>query len=148
MNPRGECNGYRKAEGAQDRTAPLDFVPLLNDPLYAVLPLEEDVGETVPVSYFEGRDFLIPSTGADLESLRVLERGGVHPRFSCLAMEDSAVIKMVEQGMGCSILSELVLKIRSSLDMEPPIRRLEETRKTCSWRLRRSGRACRRCWPR
>lgn len=63
-------------------TAPLDFVPLLNDPLYAVLPPEEDVGETVPVSYFEGRDFLIPSTGADLESLRVLERGGVHPRFS------------------------------------------------------------------
>ena len=91
-------------------TAPLDFVPLLNDPLYAVLPPEEDVGETVPVSYFEGRDFLIPSTGADLESLRVLERGGVHPRFSCLAMEDSAVIKMVEQGMGCSILSELVLR--------------------------------------
>ena len=68
------------------------------------------MGETVPVSYFEGRDFLIPSTGADLESLRVLERGGVHPRFSCLAMEDSAVIKMVEQGMGCSILSELVLR--------------------------------------
>lgn len=91
-------------------TVPLDFVPLLNDPLYAVLPPEEDVGETVPVSYFEGRDFLIPSTGADLESLRVLERGGVHPRFSCLAMEDSAVIKMVEQGMGCSILSELVLR--------------------------------------
>lgn len=91
-------------------TAPLDFVPLLNDPLYAVLPPEEDVGETVPVSYFEGRDFLIPSTGADLESLRVLERDGVHPRFSHLAMEDSAVVKMVEQGMGCSILSELVLR--------------------------------------
>ena len=67
-------------------TAPLDFVPLLNDPLYAVLPPEEDVGETVPVSYFEGRDFLIPSTGADLESLRVLERGGVHPRFSELVL--------------------------------------------------------------
>ena len=33
-------------------TAPLDFVPLLNDPLYAVLPPEEDVGATVP-----GADF-------------------------------------------------------------------------------------------
>ena len=35
---------------------------------------------------------------------------GVHPCISTIATQDSAVIKMVEQGMGCSILSELVLR--------------------------------------
>jgi len=34
----------------------------------------------------------------------------VTPQFSLIAMEDQAVIKMVEQGLGVSILSELVLK--------------------------------------
>ena len=38
-------------------TAPLDFVPLLNDPLYAVLPPEEDVGETVPSRILRGGIF-------------------------------------------------------------------------------------------
>lgn len=35
---------------------------------------------------------------------------GVRPYISAIATQDSAVIKMVEQGMGCSILSELVLR--------------------------------------
>ena len=35
---------------------------------------------------------------------------GVRPYISTIATQDSAVIKMVEQGMGCSILSELVLR--------------------------------------
>ena len=34
----------------------------------------------------------------------------VRPCISTIATQDSAVIKMVEQGMGCSILSELVLR--------------------------------------
>ena len=35
---------------------------------------------------------------------------GVRPCISTIATQDSAVIKMVEQGLGCSILSELVLR--------------------------------------
>ena len=35
---------------------------------------------------------------------------GVRPCISSIATQDSAVIKMVEQSMGCSILSELVLR--------------------------------------
>ena len=35
---------------------------------------------------------------------------GVRPCISTSATQDSAVIKMVEQGLGCSILSELVLR--------------------------------------
>ncbi len=90
-------------------TAPLDFVPLLNDPLYAVLPPEEDVGETVPSRILRGGIF----SSVHRRGSRVAARARAGRRasaLSCLAMEDSAVIKMVEQGMGCSILSELVLR--------------------------------------
>lgn len=91
-------------------TARLDFHPLFRDPYYAVLPPEEDPAETFSISAFQGRTFFIPSNGVDTEVLRILERSGVTPRFSLIATEDSAVIKMVEQGLGCSLLSELVLK--------------------------------------
>ena len=91
-------------------SAKLDFVPLLQDPLYAVLPPAAVPGETVSILSFEGKDFFVPSNGADLEVLRLLQKHGVTPKFSRIAMEDGAVIKMVEQGLGCSILSELILK--------------------------------------
>ena len=91
-------------------TARLDFHPLFRDPYYAVLPPEEAPAETFSISAFQGRTFFIPSNGVDTEVLRILERSGVTPRFSLIATEDSAVIKMVEQGLGCSMLSELILR--------------------------------------
>ena len=91
-------------------SAPLEFLPLLQDPYYAVLPPEERPEETFDISAFNGRTFFIPSKGVDTEVLRILERSGVTPRFSLIATEDSAVIKMVEQGLGCSLLSELILR--------------------------------------
>lgn len=91
-------------------SAPLEFLPLLQDPYYAVLPPEEKPGETFDISAFNGRTFFVPSNGVDTEVLRILERSGVTPRFSLIATEDSAVIKMVEQGLGCSLLSELILR--------------------------------------
>ena len=81
-------------------TARLDFHPLFRDPYYAVLPPEEAPTETFSISAFQGRTFFIPSNGVDTEVLRILERSGVTPRFSLIATEDSAVIKMVEQGLG------------------------------------------------
>ena len=91
-------------------TAKLDFFPLLRDPLYAVLPPDVMPGDTVPITDFNGKDFFVPSNGTDLEVLHVLRQYGVTPRFSRIAMEDNAVLTMVAQGLGCSILSELVLR--------------------------------------
>ena len=88
----------------------LEFIHLFDDPYYAVLPSSVEVGDTYDIRNFEGRDFLVPSYGMDLDILRTLQRHGVTPAFSLIAMEDQSVIKMVEQGLGVSILSELVLK--------------------------------------
>ncbi len=91
-------------------SARIDFIPLLRDPYYAVLPPSITAGETVAISSFTGRTFFIPSNGVDKDILHLLEENGVRPCISTIATQDSAVIKMVEQGLGCSILSELVLR--------------------------------------
>lgn len=88
----------------------IDFIPLLRDPYYAVLPPSITAGETVPISSFTGRTFFIPSNGVDKDVLHLLEENGVRPCISTIATQDSAVIKMVEQGLGCSILGGLVLR--------------------------------------
>jgi DNA-binding transcriptional LysR family regulator len=98
----------------------LEFIHLFDDPYYAVLPGSNDIGDTYDIHSFEGQNFLVPSYGMDLDILRTLQRHGVTPVFSLLAMEDQAVIKMVEQGLGVSMLSELVLKgCTSNLSLAP-----------------------------
>ncbi len=98
----------------------LEFIHLFDDPYYAVLPASVTAGDTYDVHNFEGQNFLVPSYGMDLDVLRTLQRYGVTPVFSLIAMEDQAVIKMVEQGLGASILSALVLKdCTSELTLAP-----------------------------
>lgn len=98
----------------------LEFISLFDDPYYAVLPPTMAAGDTYNIRDFDGKDFLMPSYGMDLDILRTLQRYGVTPNISLIAMEDQAVIKMVEQGLGVSILSELVLRgTTSSLTLAP-----------------------------
>ena len=98
----------------------LEFIHVFDDPYYAVLPPSMSAGDTFDIHGFEGQNFLVPSCGMDLDILRTLQRHGVTPLFSLLAMEDQAVIKMVEQGLGVSMMSELVLRgCTSNLTLAP-----------------------------
>jgi len=93
----------------------VDWVPLWDDPLLAILPPDYPVGdrERFPVHAFEGKEFLMPSLGFDLDILGVFEAQDVHPDIrSNTAVEDAAILSMVEHGLGMSILSQLVLQGR------------------------------------
>ena len=66
----------------------------------------------------------MPSLGFDLDILGVFEARGVHPDIrSNTAVEDAAILSMVEHGLGVSILSQLVLQGRQdnvlALPLEP-----------------------------
>ena len=105
----------------------VDWAPLWDDPLLAILPPDYPVGdrERFPVAAFEGKEFLMPSLGFDLDILGVFEARGVHPDIrSNTAVEDAAILSMVEHGLGVSILSELVLEGRRvnvrALPLDPP----------------------------
>jgi len=103
-----------------------DWVPLWDDPLLAILPAGDPSAgeESFPVSGFAGREFLMPSMGFDQDIMRVFLERGVEPDIKNTAVEDPAIVSMVEHGLGASILSELVLKgLRANvrcLPLEPP----------------------------
>ena len=104
-----------------------DWVPLWDDPLLAILPPDDPAGEgaSFPVEAFGGREFLMPSLGFDLDILGVFEAQLVRPDIrSNTAVEDAAILSMVEHGLGVSILSQLVLQGRRdnvrALPLDPP----------------------------
>lgn len=107
----------------------LEWTKLRDDPLLAILPPGEDLSgaETFDVRQFDGREFLMPSMGFDLDIMRVLNLQDIHPVIKNMQVSDSVVISMVEHGLGVSMLSELVLRGRRdrvlALPMEPPAAR-------------------------
>ena len=118
-----------------------DWVPLWDDPLLAILPPDYPAAgrDRFPVADFGGKEFLMPSLGFDLDILGVFAAPGVQPDIlSNTAVEDAAILSMVEHGLGVSILSQLVLQGRRdnvrALPLDPPacrhmgvaIRSLEE----------------------
>ena len=104
----------------------LDWVPLRDDPLLAILPPDFDLRgrQSFPVGGFEGQEFLMPSLGFHLDIMRALNAQGVSPQIRNPQVSDSVIISMVEHGLGLSILSELVLQGRRddvlAVPLDPP----------------------------
>ena len=93
----------------------LDWTPLWDDELLAILPPDyPDGDDTFPIEFFNGQEFLMPSMGFDKDILRVLNEHGVAPLIRTTQVSDSAVISMVEHGLGVSVLSRLVLRGRQN----------------------------------
>ena len=101
------CFASRQEYGA------LEWTPLRDDELLAILPPDyPDGGNAFPVEFFNGQEFLMPSMGVDKDILRVLNEHGVTPQIRTTPVSDSAVISLVEHGLGVSVLSRLVLRGR------------------------------------
>ncbi len=88
------------------------FIKAGDDRFFAVLPKEEGTlfKNEVPISYFNGKNFIMPTFGFDPDVLSALNANGVKPVITATSVADSAVTELVEMGMGVSILPELVLK--------------------------------------
>ena len=105
----------------------LTWIPLRNDALVAILPADyRGHSYTYPVEEFEGKDFLMPANGFELDILPALNVPGhkVMPRIRYTGLDDDIVASMVEHRLGVSVLSELVMQgIRDrvcALPLEPP----------------------------
>lgn len=93
----------------------LDWTPLRDDELLAILPPDYPDGDNAfPIEFFNGQEFLMPSMGFDKDILRVLNEHGIAPLIRTTQVSDSAVISMVEHGLGVSVLSRLVLRGRQN----------------------------------
>ncbi len=99
-------------------------IPLCDDPLVAILPQGHRLAalERIPIGEFDQEPFisLLQSSAHDIH--RALDKAGVRPNIKFTTKDDYAILAMVEQGLGVSIVPELLLRGRQE---NLAVRRLE-----------------------
>jgi len=91
---------------------PVECIPLKEDRLMAVLPKDHPLAEkdTFPIREAQGQPFISLLEASDNDARRTLESAGVRPDVKFTTKDDYAIIAMVENGLGISILPELLLE--------------------------------------
>lgn len=91
-----------------------ECIALMEDRLLAILP-EHSRFESYPrfpLTECETEPFISLLESSDHDARRALEAAGVKPNVRFYTKDDYAIIAMVEQGLGMSIMPELLLKGR------------------------------------
>ena len=108
---------------------PCALLPLYEDRLMAILPKDHPrAGQAVfPMRQVEGEPLISLLEGSDHDSIRTLREAGIDPKIRFTTKDDYALIAMVENGLGISIVPELLMQGRAQnvamLPLDPPARR-------------------------
>ena len=91
-----------------------ECIPLMEDRLLAILPTDSRFASypKFPLVECETEPFISLLESSDHDARRALEAAGVKPNVRFYTKDDYAIIAMVEQGLGMSIMPELLLKGR------------------------------------
>lgn len=106
-----------------------ECVTLAQDRMLAVLPKDSPYGSyrRFPLTECENVPFISLLESSDHDARRALDAAGVKPNVRFYTKDDYAIMAMVEQGLGMSIMPELLLKGRSSnlltLPLQPDYKR-------------------------
>ena len=88
----------------------LEWIPLIRDPLMAVLPADQAAADPAfPSENFNGQTFIISARGIDIDVHKMLETSGISPDIRYSAQDDYTILSMVACHLGISILPQLVL---------------------------------------
>ena len=89
-----------------------ECIPLWEDPLLAVLPENHPLAERAvcPVREVAAEPFITLLETSDNDSRRALEAADVKPNIRFTTKDDYAIIAMVRQGLGVSIMPKLLLE--------------------------------------
>ena len=104
-------------------------IPLKEDRLLAVLPQGHHLAQlnSVPLSAAAAEPFISLLKNSDQDLRRALQHTGITPNVKYYTKDDYAIIAMVEQGLGISIMPELLLQERMEKlcvrELDPPARR-------------------------
>lgn len=106
-----------------------DIIPLSEDRILAILPKDHPMAsyERFPVSAFGTEPFISMPESSDHHTRRAIEAAGVVPNVKYSTKDDYAIIAMVENGLGVSVMPELLLSGRNynvaALELDPPASR-------------------------
>jgi DNA-binding transcriptional LysR family regulator len=90
----------------------IEFIPILEDPLMVVFTDKYDLSgyDYVPVSVLRDYPFIMTYRTYDLDPHLVFEKAGFMPEVRYYSRDDSAVLSMVQKGLGLAILPEMTLE--------------------------------------
>jgi len=102
---------------------------LMEDPLLAILPRDHKFASypKFPLRECETEPFITLLESSNHDARKALDAAGVKPNIKYSTKDDYAIIAMVEQGLGISIMPQLLLKGRHDnikvLELVPPASR-------------------------
>ena len=100
-----------------------ECIPLMEDRLLAILPEDSRFASypKFPLTECETEPFISLLQSSDHDARRALDAAGVKPNVRFYTKDDYAIIAMVEQGLGMSIMPELLLKGRQDRLLTLPL---------------------------
>ena len=105
---------------------PYEWIPLAEDPMVALLPPDHPLAgeKSYPLKNCEKDPFIMPALGCDDDVEALFRCNGIVPNIRFTTMESFSAMSMVEQGLGISLMSAMMLqgfnrRVRS-LPLDPP----------------------------
>ena len=96
--------------GCRPKDAEVTWFPLFDDQLMLVAPMDAEIGKSFPLKAFQGAPFIALPDSYDREVHDLFAAAGIVPDVKFTSTDDYTIISMVEQGLGMSILPEMVLR--------------------------------------
>lgn len=105
---------------------PYEWIPLAEDPMLALLPKDHPLAgaEAYPLKECANDRFIMPALGCDDDVTALFAKNGIVPNVQFTTLESFSVMSMVEQGIGMSVMNELITEKRIcdvvKLPLDPP----------------------------
>ena len=118
-----------------------ETIALMEDRLLAIVPEDSRFANypKFPLVECETEPFISLLQSSDHDARRALEAAGVKPNVRFYTKDDYAIIAMVEQGLGVSIMPELLLKGRHDRLLKLPL--VPEAKRTIGMAIAASDKA-------
>lgn len=91
---------------------PYEWFPLAHDPMVAILPMDHPLAtlKCYPIKQCQSEAFIMPALGKDDDVIELLEKHNLTPNIVFSTLENFAALGLIEQGLGMSIMNELITK--------------------------------------
>ena len=105
---------------------PYEWIPLAQDPMLALLPKDHPLAgaEAYPLKECANDRFIMPALGCDDDVTALFAKNGIVPNVQFTTLESFSVMSMVEQGLGMSVMNQLITEKRIcdvvKLPLDPP----------------------------
>lgn len=93
-------------------TSSLEWISLYDDPLMAILPKDYPAASRngFPIAEMADKPFIISAEGTDYDIHHALKQADITPKIHFSSKDDLAIVSMVANNLGISILPKLIIE--------------------------------------